>query len=778
MKKRFWLAALMGLCLTDAFAQYPGQSEACMKVPVQVPLKALSFDYADVRLLDGPFKRAMEVNQRWLKEADVERFMHNYRVTAGLKTNVEAFGGWEGLDVELRGHSLGHLLTALSEMYASTGDELYKQKCNAFVEALAECQQALDADGYLSAFPEHLIDRAIEGKSVWAPWYTLHKIYAGLLDAYLLCDNRQAYDVVSKMCDWAYGKLKSLSDDDLQRMLQCEFGGMSEFFYNMYAVSGNRQHKELGDKFYHKVILDPLLAGEDKLGGTHANTQIPKAVGEARGYEVTGEQRHHDIAEFFWHTVLKNHTYVTGGNSDSEYFGQPGKLSERLGQNTTETCNTYNMLKLTRHLFTWDALPGYADYYERALYNHILSSQNPETGGVTYFHTLHPGSAKDFNMPFIAHTCCVGTGYENHSKYGEAIYYRTSDDKGLYVNLFIASELDWKKKGIKLRQETSFPEEASTRLTVSAETPVDLTLHLRYPVWAVDGVKVKVNGKKVSVRTKPSSYISLKRTWKEGDIIEMEMPMRLHTEFMPDNPSKGAILYGPIVLAAELGADDIDDTFGVPVFVNPDKKSEKWIKPVEGKQMTFRTKGVGRPEEALLSPLYKIYNQRYAAYFDFFTEEDWTNKQKEYKKRLQEEKDIASRTIDWVGIGEHQSERDHLVESKISYVYNQGGCMGRDVRAEGFLHYQVAVNPEGKNELMLTFWGSDSGHLQFDVLIDGKVMTNITVTDEKPGAFYNRFFAIPDEMVLGKENVRISFIPTPGNRAGIIYGLRTLHSNK
>ena len=429
MKKYIGLVALMGLCLTDAFAQYPGQSEACMKVPVQVPLKALSFDYADVRLLDGPFKRAMEVNQRWLKEADVERFMHNYRVTAGLKTNAEAFGGWEGLDVELRGHSLGHLLTALSEMYASTGDELYKQKCNAFVEALAECQQALDADGYLSAFPEHLIDRAIEGKSVWAPWYTLHKIYAGLLDAYLLCDNRQAYDVVSKMCDWAYGKLKSLSDDDLQRMLQCEFGGMSEFFYNMYAVSGNRQHKELGDKFYHKVILDPLLAGEDKLGGTHANTQIPKAVGEARGYEVTGEQRHHDIAEFFWHTVLKNHTYVTGGNSDSEYFGQPGKLSERLGQNTTETCNTYNMLKLTRHLFTWDALPGYADYYERALYNHILSSQNPETGGVTYFHTLHLGSAKDFNMPFIAHTCCVGTGYENHSKYGEAIYYRTSDDK-------------------------------------------------------------------------------------------------------------------------------------------------------------------------------------------------------------------------------------------------------------------------------------------------------------------------------------------------------------
>lgn len=778
MKKIILLAVLLGSCIMKGWSQYPGQQEKNIKVPTQVPLKALSFDYADVRLLDGPFKRAMEINQRWLREADVERFMHNYRVTAGLKTNAEAFGGWEGLDVELRGHSLGHLLTALSEMYATTGDTIYKQKCDLFVAALAECQMALGNNGYLSAFPEYLIDRAIKGESVWAPWYTLHKIYAGLLDAYLLCGNQQAYNVVLKMCNWAYAKLEPLNDDELQRMLQCEFGGMPESFYNMYAVSGDLKYKELGDKFYHKVILDPLLAGEDKLGGTHANTQIPKIIGEARGYEVTGEQKHHDIAEFFWRTVLKNHTYVTGGNSDSEYFGQPGKLSGRLGQNTTETCNTYNMLKLTRHLFTWDALPCYADYYERALYNHILSSQNPETGGVTYFHTLHPGSAKDFHMPFLAHTCCVGTGYENHSKYGEAIYYRTSDDKGLYVNLFIASELDWKEKGLKLRQETLFPEESTTRLVLSTETPVDLTLYLRYPGWATDGVKVKVNGKKIAVYSRPSSYISLKRTWKTGDVVEMEMPMSLHTEFMSDNSLKGAILYGPIVLAAELGTKDIDDTFGVPVFVNSDKKLEKWIKPVEGKSMTFCTTGVGRPKEAILSPLYKIYNQRYAVYFDFFTENDWINKQKEYELRVKEEKDIEARTIDWVGIGEHQSERDHLVESKISYVYNQGGRLGRDVRTEGFLHYHVTVNPAGKNELMLTFWGNDGDRLQFDVLIDGKVMENIVVTNERPGKFYNRFFVIPDKMIQGKDKVRISFLPTPGNRAGIIYGLRILHQKE
>ena len=778
--KRFFRAILLcgaiGSLSSAAWAQYPGQTPDLMKVKVQVPLKALSFDYQDVKLLDGPFKRAMEVDQRWLKEASVPRFLHNFRVTAGLRTDEQAFGGWEALDCELRGHSLGHILTALSEMYATTGDTVYKAKGDAFVQGLAECQEALRS-GYLSAFPEYLIDRAIQGRTVWAPWYTLHKMYQGLLDMYVICGNSKAYEVVSKMCDWAYAKLKPLSREDLQRMLQCEFGGMPEVFYNIYAISGNPKHRELAEMFYHDYILNPLAESKDQLGGNHANTQIPKIIGEARGYELTGDKKQEHIATFFWNTVLKNHTYVTGGNSDGEYFGEAGKLSERLGESTTETCNTYNMLKLTRHLFAWNALPQYADYYERALFNHILSSQNPETGGVTYFHTLHPGNAKDFNMPFRDHTCCVGTGYENHAKYGEAIYYKTADEKGLYVNLFIASELTWKDKGVRVRQETQFPDVSATRLTILTNgSDVALPLYLRYPAWATQGVTVRVNGKKQKVKKSPGSYILLNRTWKDGDIVTMEMPMSLRTEFMPDNTSKGAFLYGPIVLAADLGPEQPEGAFGVPVLLNAPKSPEKFILPVEGEVLTFRTHGVGQPKDVTLRPLFRLIDNHYTVYFDFFTTAEWEQKRADYEAKLKIQQAIDARTIDRIGIGESQSERDHKVEDKVSYIYRQNGIMGRDVRGGGYLHYMIGVDPASDTELMLTFWGNDEGNV-FDVLIDGEILTTITLKKQAPGEFYSRFFPIPSRLTKGKQQVKISIMPNNGRRA-MFYGLRTLHPEK
>lgn len=621
MKLRTFIRTLFFVIPVGAFAQYPGQIEKLTKVDVCVPLKAVAFNYSDVRLLDGPFKRAMEVDQHWLKEADVNRFLHNFRVMAGIKTTAQAFGGWESLDSELRGHSLGHFLSALALMYASTGDEQYRVKGVELVEGLAECQQVLGTSGYLSAFPEHFIDRAIQGGDVvWAPWYTLHKMYAGLLDQYTLCRNQQAYKVLMNMCDWAYNKLRPLAEEDLQRMLLAEFGGMPEVFYNIYAVSGDIRHKELAEMFYHYRILDTLAAKKDSLAGLHANTQIPKVIGEARGYELAGNRKSADIAVFFWNTVVNNHSYVTGGNSDKEVFSKPRELSGNLSEKTTETCNTYNMLKLTRHLFTWEALPLYADYYERALYNHILSSQDPVSGGVTYYHTLHPGGAKHFHFPFRDNTCCVGTGYENHAKYGEAIYYRTADRKGLYVNLFIASVLNWKEKGLVLHQETDYPDKASTKLTITA-APVEgvrMPMMLRYPSWAVKGVTVKINGKKQSVRKFPGSYIRLDRLWKQGDVITMEMPMSLHVECMPDNPDKGAILYGPVVLAAELGKKtDLKGNPQIPVLAGASKDIEKWLKPVEGQSLTFRTEGVGQPEDVVLSPLFRNCDQHYTVYFDF-----------------------------------------------------------------------------------------------------------------------------------------------------------------
>ena len=612
---------LLGMAPMAAVAQYPGQLEEKTKIDVCVPLQASSFDYSDVRLLDGPFKHAMETDQRWLKQADVNCFLHNFRVNAGIATGAPALGGWESLDCEVRGHSLGHFLSALALMYASTQDEQYRTKGAELVKGLAECQQVLGRGGYLSAFPEYFIDRAIMGEQVWAPWYTLHKMYAGMLDQYTLCGNEQARKVLEGMCEWAYNKLKPLSREELQRMLLAEFGGMPEVLYNIYAVTGDPHCKELAGMFYHEQILDPLAARQDSLAGIHANTQIPKILGEARSYELTGCPRSETIAEFFWDAVTRSHTYVTGGNSDHEVFNPAGKLSDYLSEYTTETCNTYNMLKLTRHLFTWKALPVYADYYERALYNHILSSQDPVSGGVTYYHTLHPGSAKGFQFAFVNNTCCVGTGYENHAKYGEAVYYRTSDDNGLYVNLFIASELNWQEKELTLRQETAFPDEASTALTVvhAPASGIRMPILLRYPAWATSGVTVRINGRKQRVRETPGSYIELDRNWKQGDKITFEMPMSLHVEYMPDNPSRGAILYGPIVLAAELGKRGASE--GNPTVpklrVKPYRTPEEWLEPVEGKSLTFRTLNAGEPDEITLSPLFRNYDQHYTVYLDF-----------------------------------------------------------------------------------------------------------------------------------------------------------------
>lgn len=616
-----WLVfGLLAGISTIAYAQYPGQTENLMKVKTCVPFKAKAFDYEDVKLLDGPFKRAMEIDQRWLKEADVDRLLHSFRVMAGIKTHAQPLGGWESLDCELRGHSLGHFLSALALMYASTHEELYRLKGEQLVKGLAECQQVIGRDGYLSAFPEYFIDRAIQGGDVvWAPWYTLHKLYTGLLDQYTICGNKQAYEILKGMCNWAYKKIKPLTGQELQRMLLAEFGGMPEVFYNIYAITGDSRHKELAEMFYHAKILEPLAEHKDSLAGIHANTQIPKILGEARSYELTGNSKSRDIASFFWNIVVHDHSYVTGGNSDKEVFCEPRKLSENLSENTTETCNTYNMLKLTRHLFIWDTLPIYADYYERALYNHILSSQDPVSGGVTYYHTLCPGGFKKYHYPFRDNTCCVGTGYENHAKYGEGIYYLATGQKGIFVNLFIPSVLNWKEEGVVIRQETDFPDKAAIKLVIDSASVdgVRMSMMLRYPLWALDGVVVKVNGKKMKVKKNPGSYITVERVWKQGDEITMEMPMSLRVEWMPDNADKGALFYGPILLAADLGKVSEANAIQIPDLSGDRKNLKNWIVPVEGTPLTFRVLSGQGYKSVFLGPLFRMNDNRYNVYFDF-----------------------------------------------------------------------------------------------------------------------------------------------------------------
>ena len=374
------------------------------------------------------------------------------------------------------------------------------------------------------------------------------------MDVHTLCDNRQALEVLEMACYWVKSRTDKLTDEQMQFMLRNEHGGMNDVLAEVYAVTGDEKYLKLSQRFNHWAVLGPLAKRQDQLTGLHANTQFPKILGAARQYEFTGEERLHTIATFFWDVVTKERSYVIGGNSDGEMFSPKEDLSKHIGPSTTETCNTYNMLKITRRLFCWDPKAEYADYYERALYNHILASQNPETGMVVYYVPLRTGSSKVFSSPNDSFWCCAGTGMENHAKYGDSIYFHDARrrPKTLYVNLFIASELDWTEQGIKLRQETKYPREGSSRLTFTCEKPVELSLNIRHPYWAVSGIEIAVNGEKQAVSSKPGSYATISRQWKSGDTVDITMPMSLRTEGFRDNPRKLAVMYGPVVLCAEV----------------------------------------------------------------------------------------------------------------------------------------------------------------------------------------------------------------------------------
>ena len=603
-----WLAVST---MMSAQSVYPGQHQGKMKKETVAPIRVQSFDLKDVRLLASRFRDNMLRDSAWMTSLDVNRLLHSFRTNAGVFAGreggymtVKKLGGWESLDCELRGHTTGHLLSAYALMYAATGSEIFKLKGDSLVNGLTEVQNALKG-GYLSAYPEELINRNIQGKSVWAPWYTL-----------------------TKMGDWAYNKLKPLSEETRRLMIRNEFGGINESFYNLYAITGDERYRWLAEYFYHNDVIDPLKELRDDLGTKHTNTFIPKVIAEARNYELTQNETSKKLSEFFWHTMIDHHTFAPGCSSDKEHFFDPKKCSKHLTGYTGETCCTYNMLKLSRHLFCWTGDSSIADYYERALYNHILGQQDPETGMVTYFLPLLSGSHKLYSTKENSFWCCVGSGFENHAKYGEAIYYH--NDKGIYVNLFIPSQVTWKEKGLTLLQETDFPKEETTRLTLRAEKPRHTTIYLRYPSWSKN-VKVLVNGKKVSVKQKPGSYIAITREWKDGDRIAATYPMQIELEATPDNPNKVALLYGPLVLAGERGTEGMQAPapFSDPALYNDyytynfhvpadlrtslkiDVKHPKRTLHRVGKDLKFTTE-----QGDVIRPLYDLHHQRYVVYWD------------------------------------------------------------------------------------------------------------------------------------------------------------------
>ncbi|WP_300700431.1 glycoside hydrolase family 127 protein [Bacteroides sp.] len=613
---------------------YPGQHAGKLKKETVAPLYVESFDLKDIRLLPSRFRENMMRDSAWMVSIDVNRLLHSFRTNAGVFAGreggymtVKKLGGWESLDCELRGHTTGHLLSAYGLMYAATGSEIFKQKGDSLVNGLAEVQKAL-GNGYVSAFPEELINRNIRGTGVWAPWYTLHKLFSGLIDQYLYTDSKQALEVVTGMADWAYNKLKPLNDETRRLMIRNEFGGINESFYNLYAVTGEERYRWLAEYFYHNDVIDPLKELKDDLETKHTNTFIPKVIAEARNYELTQNETSRKLTDFFWHTMIDHHTFAPGCSSQKEHFFDTAHFSKYLNGYTGETCCTYNMLKLSRHLFCWTGDAKVADYYERALYNHILGQQDPETGMVSYFLPLLNGAHKVYSTKENSFWCCVGSGFESHAKYGEAIYYH--NDKGIYVNLFIPSEVNWKEKGLILRQETAFPSEEMTSITVSTENPVQTTVYLRYPSWS-GKVTVLINGKKVSVKQNPDFYIALTRQWRNGDKIEATYPMQMHLETTPDNPQKGALLYGPLVLAGERGTEgmQVPAPFSDPKLYNDYytydyhvpanlkttlqldmKHPERSLQRV-GEELKFIT-----PQGDIIRPLYDVHHQRYVVYWD------------------------------------------------------------------------------------------------------------------------------------------------------------------
>jgi hypothetical protein len=737
------------------------------KVEPAVKMEVWAFPLEEVRLLDGPFRHAMELDGAYLLSLDTERLVRNFRVNAGLPSQAEPLGGWEAPDCELRGHFVGHYMSACAQMYAATGDDRYRDKGEAVVRVLGQCQEKL-GNGYLSAFPETFIDRVEQRKQVWAPYYTLHKILAGLEDTYVYCHDEQALEEARKFGDWVVSRNARLSDAQMQAMLQTEQGGMNEALANLSALTGEKKYLEMSLRFNHHRVVDPLEAGQDRLTGLHANTQIPKFIGLARQYELTGETNLEAGARNFWETVVHNRSYVIGGNSDGEMFTATNRLWQ-MGPNTTETCNTYNMLKLTRHLFCWEPREEYADYYERALCNHILASQNPETGMMCYYVPLRTGLRKNFNSPEGDFWCCTGTGVENHGKYGDSIYFHNQSQ--LYVNQFIGSILDWKEKGLKVTQESRFPEEEQSGLTFRCAAPVELEVKVRHPGWARRGFQIQVNGEQVEAG-QPGSYVAIKREWKDADRIEIKMPFELREEAFASKPERAAVMDGPLVLAATINMKQPN-----PGIVSAPATWLGDLRPVANETATFAgpvfwIPGEEQPDSLTLEPFYKLYRRNYEVYWDQFTPEQWEGREKEYAAEMEKRRQIELRTVDSINPGEEQNERDHNQQGEKSGSGDFGDHFYRDAAEGGWFSWNLKTLPDEPEELVLTYWGGDRGR-EFDIIVDGQKLAAEHLTGSHPGVYFDQVYPLPAALTKGKHTLTLR-IQGANTWVGGVFGVRVM----
>jgi DUF1680 family protein len=773
----------------------------------QTKLYPNEFPLGDVSLLDGPFKQARDLNLEVLLKYDVDRLLAPYRKEAGLPKKAECYPNWDGLD----GHVGGHYLSAMAMNVAATGNAECGKRMEYMLSELKACQDAHAANhadwgtGYAGGFPnsEKLWSTFRNGDfgvyySSWAPFYNLHKMFAGLRDAWLYCGDEDAKTMFVRFCDWGIDLTSALSDDQMQQMLGVEHGGMNEMFADAFQMSGDAKYLTAAKRFSHRALLDPLSEGIDNLDNKHANTQIPKFTGFERIAELSQDGKYGAAARFFWETVTANRSLAFGGNSRREHF--PAKESCIDFVNVVdgpESCNSYNMLKLTEHLFRVQPSAQYADYYEKTLFNHILSTQHPEHGGYVYFTPARPRHYRVYSAPNEAMWCCVGTGMENHGQANRFIYTHSNDS--LFLNLFIASELRWAEKGLKIRQETRFPYEERTKLTVT-EGSSRFTLMIRYPGWVGKGaLKLTVNGKELAIDSPPSSYAGISRKWKKGDVVQIELPMRNRMEPLPNVPETIAFMHGPIVLGARTGTEDLkgliadDGRWGqypggallpvdqAPILIEDDIQNiADRLVPVKDEPLHFKLNvQMINPMELTLEPFYQIHDSRYMMYWLALTRAGYRGYLDSLAQIEAEKLALEKRTIDYVAAGEQQPETDHAMKKEKSNTGNNLNEFWREAADGGFFSYELATNSEAGLSLLVRFWGAEWGNRKFNIAIDDAPLATEDNTGRwNQSLFKDCVYTIPDSMVQGKTQVRVKFQAFPGTTAGAVYAVRLLRSGR
>ena len=765
------------------------------------------FPLGDVKLLDGPLKRARDLNIQTLLQYDCDRLLAPYRIQAGLEPRKKAYPNWDGLD----GHVGGHYLAAMA-MNAATGNEECRRRMEYMLAELQECADANVKNhpdwgkGYVGGMPdsENIWSKFKKGdfsvySRAWAPFYNLHKMYAGLRDAWLYCGNEQAKNLFLGFCDWAIDLTAGLTDAQMEQMMGNEHGGMNEVLADAYAITLDAKYLAVARRFSHRMLLNPMSQRVDNLDNLHANTQVPKAVGFARIAELGGDENYNDAAEFFWDIVTGERSLAFGGNSRREHFPSREACTDFINDiDGPESCNTFNMLRLTEALHRRNPDARYADFYELATFNHILSTQHPEHGGYVYFTPARPRHYRNYSAPNEAMWCCVGTGMENHGKYGQFIY--THKGNALFVNLFVSSELNWREKGVTLRQETGFPYGETSRITVVAGKGTFPVL-VRYPNWVKPGeFSVNVNGKPVEVITGPGSYVAIDRKWKKGDVVDITFPMHSSVKYLPNVPQYVALMHGPILLGMKTGTEDLahliadDSRFGqyasgaklpldgAPILIDDhiDRIAEH-LTPVAGKPLhyTLNVK-MENPIRNEIQPFFEIHDARYMMYWLTLSEQGYKDYLDGLARAEKERQELEARTVDKVQPGEQQPETDHRMETDGSFTGNTNDVFFRDARNGRFFSYLMKTDGRTDLSLRLQFWGVGEWKThEFDIFVDDALLASVNNTGKyRISEFKYETFPIPASMLEGKEQVRVKFVAKPGKQVGEIYGVRLVAPQK